>query len=184
LREIYAIAKAAHAEIDQALKVLEQQQPGLPVEQLVDCIFALRETENLLEDSRRMCSVANKSAQGITCAKHALNPLAEKSITGEFCKGYPDIKMRALVPSFAKDPERYNQLCDYLGIPEDLRDHGPLLVEEGEFKTKVVDIDWNGFQSLIQRQRLMGYETLPPGIKESEQFAEATVRVVKNRDLI
>jgi len=185
LREVYAICKAAHAECYAALRSVHQKQALLPVEELVDCQFAMRESAALLEDLRKELNKTISVQAGITCAKWVLDPMVDtsKPIAGTHANGHPHMATRTATPHFDKDPVAYNLIMDWLNIPEDLRDHGKILYEEGEFETEIVKINWPGFQDYLSRITEMGYP-LPPGIVEASTWKEALVTCRKMQDLL
>ena len=182
MREIYAMAESVHRETIFALKVMTQNQATLPLPEMCDALLALRESAARFEDISKMLRAQMRTMQQIICMKHVANPLAENTIKCEHGYAKPEMKPRADLPTYAKEPEDYFALMAWLEIPENLWDQGKFLVEEGEFRTKVVDIDYLGFQDYLERMKLAGIEALPPGVKDV--WYEATVKVTKKKDLL
>lgn len=186
MREVYAIATAAHAEIYEALKVLEQNKANMPQGMLCDCVFALREAKKKLDDSVSSIEHTSNGVQDMVLLRYVADPMSLESgnvIYGKFCRGKPEYKARAKVPSFSKEPERYKLMMDWLGVPEDLRDRGKELYAEGEFYTKVVDIYYPGLQDMIQKYNIAGY-AMPDWLPPNERFNEPCVTVYKLHDLL
>lgn len=192
LREAYAIAKTAHAEIYQALRVVQQKQATLGISELVDCQFALREMAALLDDVRKEAQKTLEVQATITCAKWVLQANADGTnkdiIHGTHCSGSPDLKTVANFPTFDKDPVRYNEIMSWLGVPEDLRDHGTFLVADeadAVFETEIVKINWTGWQCYIAALVAKGFQ-LPACIAADvkDTWIKYTVRITKLQDLL
>ena len=184
LRESYAVMKAAYQECYQAIRAVQQKQMLMKVGELVDCQFALRESELLADDLRKEFKKLRDIMAKITCGLWITDPTSTDIVEGEYCNGHPDTKARANVPTFKKDPEKYIALMNWLGIPEDLQDRGMLpLAAEGEFETEVVRIHWSGFQDYFTRVMALGYP-LPPGIDPEDTWQEAIVTIRKKFDLL
>lgn len=186
LREVYAISTAAHAEIYQAIKVLEQNRDKMPQGVLCDCVLAIRESVKKLKDTVSTLEHASEKIQDTVLIRYVADPESLEGngqIYGNFCRGKPEYKARGKIPTFSKEPDRYNKMMDWLGVPEDLRDRGKELYEEGEFRTKVVDIDYLGLQDMLQKYAMNGIE-IPDWLPPQEKFVEPCVTVWKLRDLI
>lgn len=184
LREVYAIATAAHAEIYNALRVAQQRATSLTIEESVDCQFALRETAKFAEDTRKECNKVLELMAKLTCMNWAMDPNADVQIEGTCCTGSPVVKQCALLPTFDKDPAGYKYVMDYLGIPEDLRDRGDVLYHEGKFTTEVVKINWNGYQDLIDQWKIAGHVLPEEILSAKNSFSDQKVTLRKKRDLL
>lgn len=184
LREAYAIAKAAHDEIYLAVKAVEQHAGTLPDGESIDCAMAARETAALAESIEKECKRLQKVLEKLTCLRMSMDPLADgKPKRGRYASGSPRQAMRTKIPEFKSDPEAYNALMDWLGVPEDLRDHGKELWQEGEFETEVLKINWNGFQDYLNKIATMGYE-LPPGCSQATTWTDYGLTLRKLNDLL
>ena len=176
MREVYAIATAVHTEIYEALKVLAQNKTNMSLGMLCDCVLALREANKKLTDTVASINVASEGIQDAICLRYVADPKYLESgeqVYGNFCRGKPEYKARAKVPSFSKEPERYNAMMDWLGVPVDLRDRGKELYAEGEFHTKVVDVYYPGLQDMLQKYALNGIGT-PDWLPPKEQDRKST----------
>jgi hypothetical protein len=184
MREVYAIAKAAHAEIYSALKVAEQNIAKVPIAEMVDCMLAIRSAAELCDDIRKECNRTKAILEKMACIQWSTNAVNEGEIIRGICAtGSPQEKTRVILPSFDKDPEAYNQLMDWLNIDVNLRDQGKILYVEGEFDTEVVKINWPGFHDYLNALLIQGYP-LPPGIDQRTSYIDYVMRITKTHDLL
>lgn len=185
-REVYAMMVAVHHECFLALRTIQQGQANLPLSELVDIQFALRESSKLADDLRKEFDATIKVQAAITCVNWAMDASSGgESIKGTHANGSPDIQTRVKVPTLEKEPEQYYQLMDWLGIPKDLQDQGKILAQEGEFSTEVVKVHYPGLQDMINRMQYAGY-ILPEFLTtaKSATWNEHIVRVTKKQDLL
>lgn len=189
MREHYAVFVRAHEDLYKSLVQTREKVDAakLSAPEMCDITFAIREIKAIADDIDKEINVLLKRLALAVCIQWVMDaasdPDVDDKIEGQFCTGFPDVKDTCVPPTFAKDPKRYNELCDFLQIPEMLRDRGKELFQEGEFRTKIVDIDWNGFQDYIRRLQLNGYP-MPPGIDQETVFKEQKLTVRKKRDLL
>ena len=183
MREAYAVMRAVFDEEYQALQVLRQKYMDCPQPELIDVLFALIQIGKFAHDLSTECNKTVDLINKTVCERWAVDPNSKPSVHGKYARGEPKYKDRAKLPKRAEDPENYHGLYDWLGVPRDLQDHGPMLLDEGEFPTKVVEISYPGFQFLLERLQAMG-TSIPPFIKPYEIYTEATVKVCKVEDLL
>lgn len=194
MREAYAILKAAYTgiggsgEIHQCLRVAEQNYKSLTQAKLVDLIYAARHVRDLAEDMRKKFSAFVADLEKTCCERDAADSMSRGgSIQGEFASGSPAYKKRISIPDFEDDPERYNRFCDWLGVPEDLRDKGKILYagELGEVETEIVKLSYKGIQDMINCYLAAGH-VLPDFVmsEQNKTWDEATVRITKKDDLL
>ena len=183
MREAYAVMRAVFDEEYQALQVLRQKYLDCQQPELIDVLHALIQISKFSHDLSTECNKTVELINKTVCERWALDPNSTPSVHGKYARGEPKYKQRVKVPKLDDDPERYHECYDWLGVPRDLQDHGKLLTDEGEFITKVVEISWPGFQSMMERLQLMGHP-IPSFIKPHETYEEATVKVCKVNDLL
>jgi hypothetical protein len=156
MREVYAVMKAAYMEMHNGVAVVEGRAQDYDSSKLVDCVFAAKETKKLAEELVKELNGMLRQLQRTICLRWLPEADADHKIRGNFADGYPRVRREAVLPKFEKDPVEYNKVCEWLGIPEDLRDKGRILVVEGEFYTKVVELSYVGFNHLIERYEHCG----------------------------
>lgn len=185
LREAYAMAVAAHDEIYRILIMANErvERAQVPLEEMVDCAFAARETNALVDDLRKQLTAFEESLAQAVSIQWVTMDEPESKIEGQYCNGFPSVKLYCKLPTLDKSPEKYNLLMDYLGVAQDVRDQGKLLTQEGEFKTEVLKLDFNGFADWITRAQLGGY-ALPPGIDEKDIWRKPALKVVRKFNLL
>ena len=180
LREAYAVMRACYDETYNALQVIRQRYLECSQSELSDVLFALIQTSKFADDIRKEYDKTVDDIKKVVCERWVLDPASKPTIHGKYSNSQPAYKTRARMPKLKDEPEKYYACNDWLGIPKDLQDHGMMLTQEGEFKTKVVEIDYNGFASLIERYTLMNIP-IPDFIYT---YDEATVKVMKAEDLL
>jgi hypothetical protein len=183
LREAYAVMRACYDECYHALQVIKQRYQGCKQSELSDVLLALGQTSQFADDIRKEYDSAMSEIKKVVCERWITDPDPPTSIHGKYSLSIPAYKKRAKLPKYKDDPENYRQVMAWLGVPEDLQDHGPLLVQEGELPTKVIDINYPGFQSFIERLGAMGCP-LPDFVEKNGTWDEACVTVRKTEDLL
>lgn len=186
-REIYAATVSLHKFVFDSLAAICRNIEATPIDQKVDCSFCLAKVSELLEDLRKeVDAVKKKQIFRKICEQWVADPAMDSTIRGQFASGTPRIKKMTSLPDFDSDPEAYTYLMDYLGVAEDLRDKGKLLVCEGEFETEVLKINWKGFQDWVQMMEIQGH-VLPPELVEKckmKQWPEYDVGLRKLKDIL
>lgn len=185
LREQFAAMVALHDEwFRQLLRLkmlVESHKVALP--EVCDCAFIIRETKEQAESIVKECNTMLDKLAFAANVIYLTDPNPPKSIEAVYCTGYVDTKLVCSPPTFAKDPVRYNELMDFLGVPENLRDIGKINCVEGEFVTEIVKLNWTGLQDYIHALTLKGYG-LPPGIDEKDTYPKPTLICRRKRYLL
>lgn len=180
-QDIYRIAREAHEEIYKLLVELTAVVPNNSNEENVDIVYAMREAEKFVDDTRKDINKLKKLAEQVVCLKWASMPHTSKTpknIKTPYCTGTPEPKVCAHIPTVEKNPKEYGALMDYLAIDPMLRDIGPVISDLGKEETEVVKVNWPGFQSLINRLVANGCP-LPDGIDPNETYTLYEVRCLK-----
>lgn len=186
LREVYAVIKATHEECLHGFAVAEQKYNVLTLPELADILFALKSIGEFAAEVKKRCAALFDSVEKVVCERHASSADNDgtKGIHGVYARVYTRYDEQMKVPRYSKEPERYTAFMRWLGVPEDLIDRGKELYHEGEVSTCVVDLNYNGVQSMITMWKANGYE-LPSefaGIEGTYQIP--ATRICKDEDLL
>jgi hypothetical protein len=195
MREAYAVMKAAYEECYQAAKVAGQKHLEISPNEAVDVLFCMKQTIEFATDLIKQFNRIAQAIKNSVVEQHEMQP-DQGIILGTLAKGACSRKERVQIPSFSNDPVTYNLIYDWLGIAEDLRDRGKELYamppeghvltdedDKSEFRTKVVEIDYKGFNDLITKYRNAGY-VLPDFIQKCLIAPEAYVTLYKTEDIL
>lgn len=180
-QQLYREVRAAHERIYKAMQELHGLLPSLSTKEATDTIYALREMETLLDDSRKEVKRVKNITEKLVCIKWTLDGIGG-TISTDYCTGSPDNKICAKMPDANKPEERadYEALMSYLGIDPQLWDNGEVMTEKGLEDTKVVNIHWPGFQDYCNRLIAAGYQ-LPPGIDKDKTYTLYSVSIRKKK---
>lgn len=187
MRESYAIVKQAFQDCFNTLQVVRSKyETECTQADLADISFIAREIMILLKDLTTEHNKTKDAIAKIMCAASggfSVQTGHPPGVVGRFCNAYCRDKMRVRVPKFEHEPEVYQAMMRYFGIPEDLWDRGKELWAEGEFRTKVFEADYLGLQDWIDRITAMGH-AVPDCFPPEYRFTEATVTCKKTRDIL
>ena len=138
MRLCQAIREMHHEQYEfilEARKALAGMQPAA----LADLAFMLRESNKLVDDMRKEQNNLQEQVEKVACVRWVqanLNDGANaEPIRGEFVTATPDVKKMASLPRRSTNPEAYDALMTYLGIPKDvvekdlMRCHWPAFTE-------------------------------------------------------
>lgn len=189
LRDVYAVAKQVFTETLSTLKAIRAKHVTECTQaQYADVLFLLREITTQFEELRKEYSKELSTATVIVADRWAREADPPHSYMGVYASAYPGFKARVYLPKQDQNPELYKQICDWLGIPHHLQDRGKELYagEAGELRTKVVEIDYNGFQDLLRRLQLNNMQPPKFIVDSVESINEPYVKVVRNvnRDIL
>lgn len=181
LREAYAVIKQAHEECHHALKVAETRYKDCALRDLADMLNALNQVSKYADDIRKDYDALAGDLKSDICARFFANPNPGNVITATTCKAYPSVSINVGVPTFHKHPEDYLALMEWLQVPADLWEQGPLLTEEGEFRTKVVDISYPGYKHMLERY-VLAEVPLPSFITDHLREPSSNVKILQSGD--
>ncbi len=142
-------------------------------EDMADIAFICRESDELIKEIRARLKLVGERAQ-YKAGWFKVQTVDIEPIVTMTVKAYPKGKPQATVPTFERMPKEYNQLMDWLGVSEELRDRGKVLTEDGLVDTEVLSINWVSFQNLVAFYAQQGYGN-PPGI--SDKMIKYTVKL-------
>lgn len=115
-KNFYGMARGAHQQLyGLMLQMNRLLQQTTELTELADAVFALRKTEELLEDTRKECSKLLELAEQVTCIRW-LACSDHEPIRSEYCTASPDVKQTVAIPS--KSSPEYAALLKHYGIPE------------------------------------------------------------------
>lgn len=183
LREAYATMKECYKETFEALQVIRQKYADEQrLNELVDILYALRETAGFADDIRKEFMRTFDEVEKVLGERHAMSVEYDKKIPGRFANAYPKVhrQLRTL-PTFKHYPELYTKLMLWFGAAPDLIDQGPLLYDEGEFKSEVLKLSYEGFQDYITRCTLANIP-LPQWLTDEINFVDVYAANVRKQD--
>jgi len=163
LLRLYATIKRLHARSYTAIKGIKAAVPTHATTKAVaDAALITRKACELLADLQKQLDDLNEtiSATGVMMliAKGTGEPLA-----GDYCTAYGKPGVSASVPSFSKDPAKYQRLCEVLRV-----EFNPL-----------TRLHWPSIKQQLSELVEAGHE-LPAEIKEFQTYPE-TKLIAKER---
>jgi hypothetical protein len=167
LKQMYIEAKTLSQEITLKLETLRAQLPNMSVREVVDGVYALRETRDYLDkikkDVEKMRSWFAKVGV-LHCEARDLTEVRTK-----YCTGKPVEDVQFIFPQKReKDPKGFDAVMKDLGIPEEI------------YKNEVVRIHWPEFQNYCNK--LLAEAKNPPGeISPSDSMGKYDFKIVKRR---
>ena len=180
LQECYADAKAAHEAVYIKLQKLRQTFPELPIEELADAAYALRESEKYLEDTRKELKATAQTIERFCCLKYLTDASNTEPIRTEYCTATPDMQTCAKIPKRKDNPAAYEAMMKWLGIDPLLWDYGEIETENGIEDTEVVSVHWPGFTALLGRLAANGLP-LPDGVEVDATYHLYKLRIRKRK---
>ena len=133
------------------------------LEEMVDFIYVVREISKLADDLRKEADGIKHIFENMTCALYvSLNWTIP--IRAPLATGSPDLKLGVNVPNRKKEPERFQALMNFFGVPTD------------SFEARVVKPYWPGICEQISILAEEG-KPLPPGINPDDTYPTYKVRV-------
>jgi hypothetical protein len=166
-RDLHELVIRLHTQLENRFKI------EIDLEELVDGIYALRETSKFLEDSRKVADKFKHTLERQTCLVWAMRA-DDSNIRTEYCTGTPDVKPMASIPTKKRDPVAFVALMKYLGVPEHL-------IGDDEDSPAVVP-NWKGMSSLLAVLAKEG-KPLPPGIDPESVYNDYSVTIYRRRDV-
>jgi len=135
----------------------------------VDTVYALKKTEELLDDIRKELSKVRKKIELRACL--AFFQEAIDNLKTTFCNAKVTMKQFANFPHKRRnDPKKFDLLMDYLGVPVEVRN------------IEAVRLNWEGFAEYFSRKQAAG-EPLPEGITVDDTYTEYTLATRKLKDV-
>jgi hypothetical protein len=163
LKELYGYSRKVHQESYKRLLALERllTQEG-ELTELGDAVFALRKTEELLEDARKECGKLLTLMEKLTCLRWLATSKTHEPIRTEYCTASPDVKQTVSVPP--KDSDDYKSLLKHFEIP----DGAPFMPH------------WPSLLKRVSADIAAG-QPIPPGCDPSKMVQVCVVRTLKKK---
>lgn len=136
----------------------------------VDSIYVMRLMEALLDDTRKETKKVKELIEKITCLTWVKDATAEPTVRGTLCRGKPDVRQAARIPSQTKEPERFAELMAALKIPIEM-------VERG-----VVKPHWPNMVTYLTNLSVEGLP-FPAGIRPDDSYDVYSVSCTKHRNI-
>lgn len=163
-KRLFAQARAAHYRMCELTQELQRELvSSADLSELADAVFALRKSEDLLEDARKECGVLLTLMEKVTCLRWLADQTQKhEPIRTEYCTASPDVKQTVKTPR--KDTPEYGQLLAHFGVPAGVpfAPHWPSML-------KRIDAD------------LAAGKPLPPGCDPNEMLQVCVVRTLKRK---
>lgn len=167
IKEIYASVKELHHEIISRLAELGESGPKLS--ERVEAAFALKKTEDLLDDLRKEVKKVRQPRELACCVL-----LYQEEMTS-FTTPYCTAKVKAV--QFVKfphkkhsNPEKFTELMQAIGIPNKVIEH------------EAVRFNWMGFKDLWTERQVLGLPMLE-GVKFDDMYTEYSLAFRKNMEV-
>lgn len=162
-------SKATHEAHYLQLKKLQDAGTTDDVKELADSAFALKQAEEWFDDLRKQFRKEREHYEqmcGAVWSKTSLTTAIETgddSIKTEYVTATVKIEKNASLPRKKQEPEQFEQLMNYLGIPKHLWN------SDDPEASEVVSIHWPGFTALLSKYLAEG-KPMPPGIDPKKVF--------------
>ncbi len=136
---------------------------------MVNFIYVVREISKLTDDLRKEADGINHIFENTTCALYvSLNETIP--IRASLATGSPDLRLGVNVPNRKKEPERFQALMDFFGVPAE------------SFEARAVKPYWPGICEQVSMLAEEG-KPLPPGINPEDTYPTYSVRIRSTRDI-
>lgn len=139
--------------------------------EIVDVCYILREMYKIVDDLRKEVKSLDQRAQRVACLV-LMKKQIEDDVSTPWCKGTPDVKFEATLPTRRKDPEGFRKLMEHFGVSEEAYDRDRSAIKP----------HWPGMVDLLSELMESG-RPLPPGIDPSKTWPVYSLSVRKVREL-
>lgn len=168
--ELTTAVQTTQAHYGELHVLFEDIQAGVTnhtLEELADILVDIRDLAKFADSMRKEGEALQKLVAKIFCARF-INERAAEDTNVKGTKGTvtPDIKQSASLPKMSTDPERYAEMMDYFGVPEEQR--------------TLFRIHWPSFNVWLTKLIKQGLPA-PPFIDEEKLYPVYDVRIRKTR---
>ena len=125
-------------------------------EELTDIGFICKKMYEQIDDIRKEVDRLKEFAEKLACLKAVTEE--KMTLRGNLATGTPDVSMSANLPHPRKNPEAYQALCDYFGIPD------------GMVQNDLFRFHWPSFKEFFTKLMSEG-KPVPPGIELDKTHA-------------
>lgn len=130
---------------------------------MVNFIYVMREISKFADDLRKESDGVGHLLENMACALW-VSGNETKPIRASLATGTPDCKLAVKVPSRKTEPEKFQKLMDFFGVPETA------------VEARVIKPYWPGLCEYVSLLSEEG-KPLPPGINPDETYPTYKVRV-------
>lgn len=156
------------------------QVEGDTLANFTDCIYAVRESYNLLDSLRKNANKVHKELQTAACAMYMESTPTQKDtmtdtgkVVGEYATGRPAAKVSVESLKRVKCPALYDRFCrEMLGVTNES------LIESGS-----IEVHYKYFGDWLTEQLAQGFVT-PDVMSEVKQYNEFEFKVTKRKALL
>jgi len=136
---------------------------------MVNFIHVVREISRLTNDLRKEADGIGHIFENTTCALYVLSN-ETTPIKASLATGSPDLRLGVNVPNRKKEPEKFQALMDFFGVPID------------SFEARVVKPYWPGICEQVSILAEEG-KPLPLGIDPKDTYPTYSVRIRPTHDI-
>jgi hypothetical protein len=175
VREIHA----RHGELAQAFAELEAMADAeVVMTELADMAYAMREANDLLEDSAKHARKVKATASKRACMVWVAVSSSGDKIRTDWCTASPDMLICVTPPK--DDTPEYTLMMEDLGVPIEL--YRPAMDGE-ELKSPPLKFDYKGLAQFLTKRQGAGHP-LPRGVNPVKVFNEFELNIRKKKSII
>jgi hypothetical protein len=163
-KTVFAHSFEVHASIYKLLLELKSGATIRSLPELVDLVYALKKSSELLDDVRKEVDQLKEFIERLACLAW-LTQASGENVKTEYCTGTPDVKQMAKVPK--PGTEEYVALMNHFGVDPSspVRPHWPSMVER------------------LSAELAEG-KPLPPGCDPASVYQVFRVKILKKRPVL
>lgn len=177
--DIYKAAKNAHeVGINRLVDLRKTLRQESGMVEMTDLAFAMREASAMLDDLRKQCNEVRELAEKVACAlfvRDFVNQPEVINIKTDYTTATPKPEIVPSLPTRKNDPDGYNKLMTFLGIPAEYAQAG-----ESEYKAPV-QLYWPGIVELLTKLHCEG-KAMPPGIDVTKCYPSFKLVMRKRKE--
>jgi hypothetical protein len=172
-KQYYSRVKEAHEDLIRIrIEVKEKAEQLNSMEEFADLAYALEMSGKMIDDLEKENRLLNELMQRKACMLWVTRSLDGSNIKTEYTNAKPVMKEIATLPRRHKDPQAYNELMKFLGVPAELL--------EGD--KPPVGMDWKGMVDMLSDRKAKGLP-LPPGIDPDKTYPLYELHMMRRKDV-
>lgn len=166
--DVYRKSSAIHSEMYVMLsKLRDYAQSPQTIEDLTDVTYLLKKSHDLIHDLKKELDGAKTLLERTTCLIAITREQVDK-IRTDIVTGSPHLTMGANAPSMKKDPEKFFEFCEAIGVSREVA------------ASDVFRLHWPGMKEYLTELQAKG-EPLPAGIDPDKTYPVYTLRCLPAR---
>lgn len=169
-KALYEKIQKFHLEVFAELDAAHKNNSENDMQELADQALAAREMNKLL-DSMAKKAKELQSVRERVCVLIWMKDSDGSNIKTPYCNAAPNIKTMASIPHHRRDPEKFTEMMEFLGVPKELHSDG------------VVRPHWPAFVDYISTLAEEG-KPFPPGIDPNKTYPVYSLTLRKKGDII